>query len=113
MKALFGEPLQNQVDRFLSLDGTGLSVVTSAVGSHRYRVTFKGPGGHSFGAFGTANPIDALGRAVAKIAEFQVPSTPRTTFNVGKIGGGTSVNAIPSESWMEVDLRSSDAASLA
>ena len=113
MKALFGETMKDQIDRFVSIDGTGIALVTVSVGSHRYRVTFKGPGGHSFGAFGLANPVDALGRAVAKIAEFHVPSHPRTTFNVGRIGGGTSVNAIPAEAWMEVDLRSSDPAALA
>ena len=73
MKALFGETMKGQIDRFVSIDGTGLHVTTVAVGSHRYRVTFKGPGGHSYGAFGLASPIGALGRAVAKIAEFQVP----------------------------------------
>ena len=70
--------------------------------------TFKGPGGHSFGAFGMVNPIQAMGRAIAKIDAFEVPSTPKTTFNVGRIGGGTSVNAIPFECWMEVDMRSAD-----
>lgn len=108
MKALFGETMKGQIERFVSIDGTGLHVTTVAVGSHRYRVTFKGPGGHSYGAFGLASPINALGRAVAKVAEFQVPRSPRTTFNVGRIGGGTSVNAIAFEAWMEVDMRSSD-----
>jgi acetylornithine deacetylase/succinyl-diaminopimelate desuccinylase-like protein len=104
---------RQEVDRFVSIDGSGLHVTHIAVGSHRYRVTFKGPGGHSFGAFGLPNPIGALGRAVAKINEFQVPGQPRTTFNVGRIGGGTSINSIPSEAWMEVDMRSSDPATLA
>jgi tripeptide aminopeptidase len=113
MKALFGETMKGQIDRFVSIDGTGLNVTTVAVGSHRYRVTFKGPGGHSYGAFGLASPIGALGRAVAKIADFQVPSEPRTTFNVGRIGGGTSVNAIAFDAWMEIDLRSSDPSALA
>jgi len=75
-------------------------------------VTFKGPGGHSFGAFGLANPMGAMGRAIAKIQEMQVPKQPKTTFNVGRVGGGTSVNSIPFESWMEVDMRSSDPAAL-
>jgi acetylornithine deacetylase/succinyl-diaminopimelate desuccinylase-like protein len=75
-------------------------------------VTFKGPGGHSFGAFGLANPADALGRAIAKIADIQVPKEPKTTFNVGRVGGGTSVNAIPMEAWMEVDMRSVDKSAL-
>ncbi len=101
------------VDRFVAIDGPGLGVTNVGVGSHRYRVTFNGPGGHSFAAFGLANPIDAMGRAIAKVAEFQVARDPKTTFNVGRVGGGTSVNAIPADAWMEVDLRSVDAASLA
>ncbi len=112
VKALFGETLKGQVDQFVSIDGSGVNVTNVAVGSLRYRITFKGPGGHSFGAFGIANPAHALGRAVAKISEFKVPSRPLTTFNVGRIGGGTSVNAIPFEAWMEVDLRSSAPAAL-
>lgn len=113
MKQLFNDTMQGQIDRFVSIDGTGAGITNVAVGSHRYRVTFRGPGGHSFGAFGLANPIDALGRAIAKIADFQVPRHPKTTFNVGRIGGGTSINSIPFESWMEVDMRSADPASLA
>jgi tripeptide aminopeptidase len=113
MKQLFNETMKGGIDRFVSIDGTGVSITNVAVGSHRYRVTFKGPGGHSFGAFGLANPIGAMGRAIAKIADLQVPREPKTTFNVGRVGGGTSVNAIPFEGWMEVDMRSSDAASLA
>ena len=121
VKALFGAGRTNQsrqptlrpIDRFVSIDGGGIHVTNVAVGSHRYRITFRGPGGHSFGAFGTPNPANALGRAVARIAEFRVPDHPRTTFNVGRIGGGTSVNSIPFESWMEVDLRSSDPQALA
>ena len=112
VKYLFNEGLKGRVDRFVSIDGTGLGITNVAVGSLRYRVTFKGPGGHSFGAFGLPNPIHALGRAVATISNFDVPREPKTTFNVGRIGGGTSVNSIPFEAWMEVDMRSSDAASL-
>ena len=66
VKHLFDERLKGQIDRFVSIDGTGLGITHIAVGSHRYRVTFKGPGGHSYGAFGMANPIDALGRAIAQ-----------------------------------------------
>lgn len=112
VKYLFNEGLKGRVDRFVSIDGTGLGITNVAVGSLRYRVTFKGPGGHSFGAFGRSNPIHALGRAMATISNFEVPSEPKTTFNVGRIGGGTSVNSIPFEAWMEVDMRSSDAAAL-
>ncbi len=113
VKELFNNALKDQIDRFVSIDGTGVHVTNVAVGSHRYRVTFKGPGGHSFGAFGMANPMGAMGRAIAGIQEIQVPRQPKTTFNVGRIGGGTSVNSIPSEGWMELDMRSSDPASLA
>lgn len=111
-KNLFAESMQGEIDKFVSIDGTGYGIVTIGVGSLRYRVTFAGPGGHSYGAFGMANPIHALGRAISKVADFEVPSDPKTTFNVGRVGGGTSVNAIASEAWMEVDLRSSDVASL-
>jgi len=112
MKSLFYDSLKGQIDKFISVDGIGLGITNIGVGSNRYKVTFKGPGGHSFGAFGMANPIQAMGRAIAKIDAFEVPSQPKTTFNVGRVGGGTSVNAIPFEAWMEVDMRSSDPASL-
>jgi acetylornithine deacetylase/succinyl-diaminopimelate desuccinylase-like protein len=108
VKYLFREGMKGQIDRFVSIDGTGLGITHIAVGSLRYRVTFKGPGGHSYGAFGMVNPIQALGRAMAKIADFEVPRDPKTTFNVGRIGGGTSVNAIPFDAWAEVDMRSAD-----
>jgi acetylornithine deacetylase/succinyl-diaminopimelate desuccinylase-like protein len=111
-KNLFTDSLKGQIDKFISVDGTGLSITNIGVGSYRYRVTFKGPGGHSFGAFGMANPIQAMGRAIAKIDALEVPANPKTTFNVGRVGGGTSVNAIPFDAWMEVDMRSSDKTSL-
>jgi len=112
VKHLFQQELRGRIDRFVSVDGAGLGITHTAVGSLRYRFTFKGPGGHSYGAFGLANPIHALGRAVSKISDQRVPATPRTTFNVGRIGGGTSVNSIPFEAWMEVDMRSADKAAL-
>jgi tripeptide aminopeptidase len=112
MKELFGVTLKGQIDKFVSIDGIGLGITHIGVGSNRYRVTFKGPGGHSYGAFGMANPIQAMGRAIAKIDAFEVPAQPKTTFNVGRVGGGTSVNAIPFEAWMEVDMRSADPAAL-
>jgi acetylornithine deacetylase/succinyl-diaminopimelate desuccinylase-like protein len=111
-KNLFNDSLKGQIDKFISVDGSGLSLTNTGVGSYRYRTEFKGPGGHSFGAFGMANPIQAMGRAIAKIDNFEVPTKPKTTFNVGRVGGGTSVNAIPFECWMEVDMRSADKASL-
>lgn len=111
-KALFNETLKGRIDRFISVDGSGLGMTRVGVGSFRYRLAYKGPGGHSYGAFGRVNPIHALGRAIAEIAEFQVTQEPKTTFNVGRIGGGTSVNSIPFEAWAEVDMRSHDKASL-
>ena len=113
MRNLFGKELKGKVDYFISIDDADLGIASRAVGSDRYRVTYKGPGGHSYGAFGIPNPIHALGRAIAGIADIQVPSKPKTTFNVGVIQGGTSVNSIAGEASMEVDMRSEDAASLA
>jgi acetylornithine deacetylase/succinyl-diaminopimelate desuccinylase-like protein len=113
MKQLFGNTMKGQIDDFISIEpGEANRVTTAGVGSYRYRVDFTGPGGHSYGAFGIANPANALGRAVAHIANLQVPVTPKTTFNVGKMGGGTSVNSIPFEAWFEFDERSPDMASL-
>ena len=112
VKRLFNDTLKDKIDRFVAIDGDGLGITHTATGSVRFRVTFKGPGGHSFGSFGTVNPVHALGRAIARIGDFQVPNAPRTTFNVGRIGGGTSINAIADEAWMEVDLRSGDASAL-
>jgi acetylornithine deacetylase/succinyl-diaminopimelate desuccinylase-like protein len=113
MKELFGTTMKDEIDDFISIEpGEPNRVTDGGVGSYRYRVTFSGPGGHSYGAFGNANPIHALGRAVAHISDFQVPADPKTTFNVGVIGGGTSVNSIPFEGWFEFDERSVDPKSL-
>jgi tripeptide aminopeptidase len=112
VKALFDDTLKGTVDRFVTIDGTGSSLVHTFVGSRRYRVTFRGPGGHSFTDFGTPNPIGALGRAIAKIEDIQTAAGSETTFNVGRIGGGTSVNAVPADGWMEIDARSASRAAL-
>lgn len=97
----------SRVEAFLSFDGPGVDRITNrALGSRRYRVEIAGPGGHSWGDFGLPNPVHALGRAVAKLAGYPLPREPRTTFNVGRIEGGTSVNAIPEKALMDVDLRS-------
>ncbi|MBA2502988.1 MAG: M20/M25/M40 family metallo-hydrolase [Pyrinomonadaceae bacterium] len=104
---LTGGEWENQVDAFISLDGPGLERITHrALGSRRYRVRITGAGGHSWGDFGEANPVHALGRAIARLAVYPAPSAPRTTFNVGRIEGGASVNVIASEASMDVDLRS-------
>ena len=112
VRHLFTKELPGKVNYFISVDGTGLDVTSRAVGSARYRVTYKGPGGHSYGAFGMPNPIHALGRAIAKVGEIQVPTTPKTTFNVGVVSGGTSVNSISATGVMDVDLRSESQAAL-
>src|SRR4029077_13782382 len=89
------------------IDGLGVTkVVNQATGSHRYEMTFKGPGGHSFQEFGLPSAIHAMGRAIARISELQTPSDPKTTFTVGTVSGGTSVNAIAAEAKMAVDMRS-------
>jgi len=103
----------SEVDAFLSFDGPGVDRITNrALGSRRYRVAISGPGGHSWGDFGVPNPVHALGRAISRLAAYPVPKEPRTTFNVGRIEGGTSVNAIPGKATMEVDLRSTAEAEL-
>jgi len=113
VKALFNTTLKDDIDEFISIDGTDpVEITNGGVGSYRYRVTFTGPGGHSYGAFGLVNPANALGLAVAHIAHIQVPTQFKTTYNVGRIGGGTSVNSIPFEAWFEFDERSPDQASL-
>ena len=97
----------SKVDAFLSFDGPGVDRITNrALGSRRYRVEISGPGGHSWGDFGLPNPVHALGRAISKLAGYPLPREPRTTFNVGRIDGGSSINAIPEKATMDVDLRS-------
>lgn len=113
VKRLFSETLAGRVDYFISVDGAGDTITRAAVGSNRYEVTFRGPGGHSWGAFGMPNPIHALGRAIAKLSAFEVPSDPKTTFSVGLVEGGTSVNSIAFATTMTVDLRSESPAALA
>jgi tripeptide aminopeptidase len=109
MKELFIKgALKGRIGMFISIDGAGggEDITRGAVGSKRYRVTFKGPGGHSYGAFGLVNPAFAMGNAIQKFSKVVVPATPKTTFNVGTVTGGTSVNSIPFETSMEIDMRS-------
>jgi acetylornithine deacetylase/succinyl-diaminopimelate desuccinylase-like protein len=106
VKHLFNTELKGRITHFISIDGAGLSVTNAAVGSRRYRTIFKGAGGHSYGAFGMPNPIHALGRLMEKVSRFQVPAKPKTTFNVGKVAGGTSVNSIAQTATLEIDMRS-------
>jgi tripeptide aminopeptidase len=105
VKALFRD--HADIDGFISIDGLGITrIVNQATGSHRYEMIFKGPGGHSFQEFGLPSAIHAMGRAIAKISDLQTPSDPKTTFTVGTVSGGTSVNAIAGEARMAVDMRS-------
>jgi tripeptide aminopeptidase len=105
---------KDRIRLFLAIDGGEQGTITRrGVGSKRYRVTFKGPGGHSYGAFGLVNPAYAMAAAIARFSDVQVPSSPKTTFNVGVVSGGTSVNSIPAEVGMDVDLRSESCAELA
>ncbi len=103
----------HRVDAFLSFDGPGIDRITNgALGSRRYRVWLRGQGGHSWGDFGIGNPVHALGRAISRLASYPTPKQPKTTFNVGRIEGGSSINAIPQEATMDVDLRSACEAEL-
>ncbi|HMG08438.1 MAG TPA: M20/M25/M40 family metallo-hydrolase [Mucilaginibacter sp.] len=111
VKNLFSESGPAKIDSYIAMDGTNVDrIVHRGLGSHRYRITYKGLGGHSSGAFGLANPHNALARGihywVLDADKFTREKGVRVTYNVGVIGGGTSVNSIPFESWMEVDMRS-------
>src|SRR5256714_6863805 len=99
---------------FIALDGAGLErVIHRALGSKRYHVTFRGPGGHSWAAFGVANPANAVGRAAALLADLPTATAPRTTCAVVRLGGGTGLNSIPQDAWLDLDLRSEDPRALA
>ncbi len=114
VEAQHAAPLSGTPHAFIALDGAGLErIVHRALGSRRYRVTFRGPGGHSWAAFGVANPANAVGRGVALLADLPVPTDPRTTCAVVGLGGGTGWNSIPQEAWLDLDLRSEDAQALA
>lgn len=93
----------------IALDGAGDDrIVNCALGSRRLRIGFDGPGGHSWSAFGAPNAVHAAAACATRIARLALPVAPRATVSVGRIGGGLSVNAIPSHAWLEVDVRSAD-----
>jgi acetylornithine deacetylase/succinyl-diaminopimelate desuccinylase-like protein len=97
----------------IALDGAGDErVIHRALGSRRFRISFCGAGGHSWSAFGTPNPVHAAACCASALARLSLPTEPRTTLSVGRIGGGISVNSIPDAAWLEVDLRSASCASL-
>lgn len=110
MRYLFTQSAyRDRITAFFTMDGLSLDrLVTGAVGSRRYHISFTGPGGHSLAAFGTVNPAHALAQVVTGLAHTAVPENPRTTYCASVLGGGTSINAIPNEVWLEVDLRSED-----
>lgn len=111
MKAVFRN--QPKIDGMVGLEPSPIaSITTIGTASHRYEVHFTGPGGHSFEAFGTASAIHAMGRAIAKIGEITTPSEPKTTFTVGTVSGGTSVNTIAGDARMAIDIRSNGMAEL-
>lgn len=105
---------KGRISAFFSMDGNDPSrLVDQGVGSKRYHVIFRGPGGHSYGAFGMVNPMAAMSRAVVDLYAVKPPATPKTTYSASVTGGGTSVNAIPNEVFMDFDMRSESAVELA
>ncbi len=112
MKYIFNESGLD-IDSWIAIDGGSMGRISNAgLGSKRYKLEIKGKGGHSWGAFGLANPHHALGKAIDMFSEaawdYTSGDIPKTSFNVGRIGGGTSVNSIPFESWAEIDMRAID-----
>ena len=98
---------KDRISQFITVDSPDMDrLVTGGVGSKRYRVTFKGPGGHSYGAFGLVNPMFAMADAVSRLGRVPVPASPKTTYSASVTGGGTSINAIPDSVWTDFDLRS-------
>lgn len=107
------EKWRERIGRLLVLDGAGTdSIVSQALGSRRFEVTVRGPGGHSWSDFGLPNPIVVLAQAIERFGRTPVPAHPKTTFNVGIIEGGTSINSIPERVTMRVDLRSAAGAEI-
>lgn len=106
------ERYRKHLGAVIAIDGRLGNITHIAVGSKRWRIMVRGPGGHSFGAFGKPSAIHGLGKIIAAIADLQVPQNPKTTFNVGLIEGGTSVNTIAAEASAVLDMRSIDPAAL-
>jgi acetylornithine deacetylase/succinyl-diaminopimelate desuccinylase-like protein len=114
MRHIFSDPQwKDAIGYTVVLDGGGSdSIVTQGLGSRRFLVTINGPGGHSWSDFGTPNPVVVLARVIDRFSRTSVPAVPKTTFNIGSISGGTSVNAIPESASMKVDIRSSSPAEI-
>lgn len=119
VKALFRD--HKSIDGFISVDGTEsprtppgtMEVITRAVGSHRWQITFTGPGGHSYENFGSPSAVHAMGRAISAISDLQAPTEPKTTFTVSIVSGGSAINAIAEKAQLQLDIRSESAAALA
>ena len=114
MRHLFQKgPYKDRIGAFITVDSPDIDgIVTSGIGSKRYRVTFHGPGGHSFSAFGLVNPMYAMARTIDQLGRLAVPGDPKTTFSASVTGGGTSINSIPDAVWTDFDLRSASAVEL-
>lgn len=114
MRYLFQKgPYKDRIDAFITVDSPEMDrIATGGIGSKRYRVTFRGPGGHSYAAFGLVNPMYAMAHAVDRLSRLEVPTNPRTTFSASVTGGGTSINSIPDAVWTDFDLRSASAKEL-
>jgi tripeptide aminopeptidase len=98
----------------IAIDGAGDErIINTALGSRRFRIAYQGPGGHSWAAFGVANPVHAASRAATALANLRLPGGARSTLSVSRIGGGMSINSIPEEAWLEVDTRSTSEGVLA
>jgi acetylornithine deacetylase/succinyl-diaminopimelate desuccinylase-like protein len=113
IKQVFND--HKDIDGYIALESPTVAneeISYQAAGSNRYRISYKGPGGHSYQAFGLPSAIHALGRAIAGISDLETPKVPKTTFTVGTIAGGTSVNSIAADATMDLDMRSNDNAAL-
>jgi tripeptide aminopeptidase len=105
---------KDRISAFITVDSPDMDhIATGGVGSKRYRVTFNGPGGHSYGAFGLVNPMFAMADAITRLGRISVPAHPKTTYSASLTGGGTSINSIPNSVWTEFDLRSESPQELA
>jgi tripeptide aminopeptidase len=115
MRHLFQNgPYKDRISAFITVDSPDIShIATGGVGSKRYRVTFRSPGGHSYGAFGLVNPMFAMADAIARLGRVTVPTSPKTTYSASVTGGGTSINSIPNHVWTDFDLRSESPVELA
>lgn len=108
------EAYRGRIRSIIVLDGSATDYVTTmALAAHRLEVLIEGPGGHSWSDFGAPNPIVAASRALTRLANYRAPESPRTTFNIGQIEGGNSVNSIPHDARFKIDLRSADPAEIA